>query len=183
MACAPTNSALPPIPEECIDNTPPFIGNLVTSSTCVVGANALTCGTPEAEEAILQGEEPVWELHTTFRWADPGEKDAGDDPNMVGGMISGENSIQQFSSLWLYDPLDFTPNEGDPYAAVERGATQGEFGLIFTPEVTVDFYSPVTVAFRVRDACDAVSNEIGCRYLFGTGEWIDCEPPAEAPEE
>lgn len=182
-ACAPPAPQIP-APLGCEDNTPPFIGNLTMDSTCEVGEPVVDCGSEEGQDAIEAGEEPIWSLIVGFLYADPGVEGAGDPPNMVGGMISGELSLGQFTSFWLYDPVDFNPGEDPTYVPVDREATSGELLLpILIPEIRVDYYSPATINLRVRDGCDVPSNEIGCRYLMGTGEWLNCVPPAAPPDE
>ncbi len=176
-ACAP---AAPQIPDSspCEGNSAPFIGNLSLDSACVVGADLIDCLTPEGQDLIDAGEESACSLTILFQWADPGVAGAADPPNMVGGMISAELSIAQFNSLWISDVEDGAPVDDRLWAPVDRAATQGEFGMVLYPEEILSYHSPATINLRVRDACDAESNNIGCRYLLGTGEWIDCVPPA-----
>ena len=182
-ACAPTVQPLGGS-ADCADNSAPFIGNLTMNSTCAIGPELVDCFTTAGQEFLHLGiEEAVWDLTTEFQFADPGIAGATDPPNMVGGMVSWELSLGGQGSAWLYDPLDFDPGERSGYLAVERGAPQGLIALpAYLPETELSYQSPATLNVRVRDACDVESNNISCRYLMGTGEWIDCTPPA-APAE
>ncbi len=182
-ACAPPAAQVPGA-VECEGNSAPFIGNLTMNSICTVGEAGEDCFTTTGQEQLDAGEEAVWSLTISFLWADPGVDGAGDPTNMVGGMISGEVSIMPFSSLWLVDQTDVVIPEDSAWYPIDPDASQGEILLpAIVPDVAMEFRSPVNVNFRVRDACDFESNNIECSYLMGTGEWIDCQPPAPPPDE
>ena len=177
-SCAPPAAQIP-YSTQCEGNTAPFIGSLKIDSACIVSSPPTDCTTEEGQQALENGEEPEWSLFVEFLYADPGVNGASDPANMVGGMVSGEISLGQLGSLWIYDPLEHDPGENPNYVPVDREATTGLLVLPrLIPEIPVEHYSPATMAFRVRDACDAQSNDINCRYSMGTGEWIDCVPPA-----
>ena len=186
VSCAPPPPGIPGVPD-CDDNSAPYIANLTMDSVCTIGPDAVDCLSTEGQTLLedpLQAEEAEWGLMISFAWADPGVQDAGDETNMVGGMISGEVSLMPFSSLWLVDQTDPDLSSNSAWFPIDPAVSQDVIVLpAIVPEEIVHYRSPASVNFRVRDACDVESNNIDCTYLMGTGEWIDCVPPAPAPDE
>jgi hypothetical protein len=185
-ACAPPPPGIPDS-SPCEDNTAPFIGNLTIDGTCAVGEGGPDCFSEAGVKALAadEPEEKLWSIAVSFQYADPGLDSASDLPNMVGGLVTGEATLYSLTGAWLYDPLEFSPGESPSYIALDDAtASQGIITLEpGVPEDEIFYQSPLTLAVRVRDACDAVSNDLTCRYSMGTGEWINCEPPPAPADE
>ena len=137
--CPVTNPQLGP--EECVDNTPPVIGNLEVNS-------------------YSDSETGQWVVCFHVDWQDPGLNDAGDRgsdaPNMFGGLVSIEIEGYSSGSVWLDEDT------------AAPGATEGElnyYGCLedAAADERLDF------ALRVRDRCNAASNVKTGTYFLGCG--------------
>ena len=145
-----------PSGEECINNSPPAIGNLEMNSQ-------------------FDNDEVRWLFSLHFDWADPGIQGASDPPNLVGGYFSSE--------LFGYASEDIVFTAGLLQAACgaldpETGAsgciglghslngcpsggvlscTEGEFTV---PYISLDGPleedQEIEIEFRIRDACGPV---------------------------
>jgi hypothetical protein len=96
----------------------------------------------------------LWAMCIHFDWWDGVE--GGAPPNMFGGYISTEIGGTRAESFWLDDKV------------IQVGAPAGSINMIFCKEeFAADGF--IDFEFRVRDACNAVSNEKSGEYCLGQG--------------
>jgi len=167
---------------ECDANTPPEIGNLVLNSA-------------------FFPEQSMWGMCASFQWIDPGRDEAGnvgsDPPNMFGGFYSSEFQGVVTIGTWLDENLV------DPLATngTLQVNMQGE-GLGVEPEDIAEWLTDpppdytlcpdlngngvgdlsdcvggreMAFAMRLRDGCEAPSNDITGRYMLGTDRRVEAE--------
>ncbi len=131
--------------EECVGNTAPEIGNLEVNSW--------------QDEETQQ-----WSFCVHVDWIDPGRDDAGvagtGAPNIFGGMWSMEILGVTTPSSWI----DENPS---PFG-VTLGANSGELERCYFGDFLVEDRD-INFEVRVRDRCDAVSNEKSGNYYIGGG--------------
>lgn len=172
----------------CEGNSPPVVGNLETNSTCI-NENNLECrfppvddnGDPDPPWDWVPDASQIWTLGVQFAYRDPGVEGAGDPPNMVGGLASGELDGHSVNSAWLVDVNDYLPTS-EEQRQVFPIDPDAETGIIPVSVEGLEGWtlgSRVRMAFRVYDGCEAVSNDTEVEYLIGFGHWIDGEPVEE----
>jgi hypothetical protein len=145
-------SACTPVPgglgqtEECASNFPPEIGNLEVNSFQ---------STDETGE---------WAFCLHVDWIDPGRDDAGNagsgPPNIFGGMWSMEVSGVDVISEWI--------DEGASPSGVTLGANSGELEQAYCSPYLVED-RVIDFEVRLRDRCNATSNEKSGTYIIGGG--------------
>lgn len=169
----------------CDANTRPEIGNLVLSSA-------------------FFPEQMAWGLCAAFQWIDPGRDKAGnvgaDPPNLMGGFFSSEFQGVVTISTWLDDDIiDPSAASGtlqvnmsgeglavEPEDVAEWLPVEGEplpdFGLC--PDLNDNGVGDLTdciggrnmaFALRIRDRCDAPSEDLTGRYMLGTDRRVEAE--------
>lgn len=131
--------------EECAGNFAPEIGNLEVNSW------------QDTETA-------QWAFCVHVDWIDPGRDDAGNagsgPPNIFGGMWSMEIQGVSTPSSWL--------DEGPSPLGVTLGANSGELERSYCGEFLVEDRD-ISFEVRLRDRCNAVSNEKSGNYFIGGG--------------
>lgn len=144
VACTPVASSIG-VSEECVGNVAPEIGNLEVNSW-------------------QDSETGEWAFCLHVDWIDPGRDDAGNAgtgaPNMFGGMWSMEVSGLMTPSTWL--------DEGPSPVGVTIGANTGELERAYCGEFLLEDRI-IDFEVRLRDRCDAVSNEKSGSYIIGGG--------------
>lgn len=153
--------------ENCHQNNPPAVGNVELNSFFV----------PEWE---------TWMFSIHFDWVDPGVSGAEDPPNMVRGRFSAEvfNAIAE-DMVFTRDMLEAActwgaVQEGELNPCVLSGhssagcadaasCSQGELTVPYLPDFVMQEDDEILLEFRIRDACDATSNEKTATYLIGSG--------------
>ncbi len=169
----------------CDANTPPEIGNLVLNSA-------------------FFPEQLAWGLCASFQWIDPGRDAAGnvgsDPPNLVGGMYSSEFQGVVTISSWLsedyvdptaaggslqvnmngeglvVDPEDIAawlPLNGEPLPDLSQCPDLNGNGIAELTDCIGGY--EMAFALRIRDRCDAPSEDLTGRYVLGTGRRVEAE--------
>ncbi|MCO4769579.1 MAG: hypothetical protein KDA24_06065 [Deltaproteobacteria bacterium] len=137
--CPVTNPQL--VPEECVGNTPPVIGNLEVNSSAIADTDS-------------------WAMCLHVDWQDPGLDEAGnrgsDAPNMFGALVSLEVEGYSTPGIWLDE------------ASAPEGATEGEVNVYVCLEDAKED-EQVEFALRLRDRCNAASNSKTGTYVLGGG--------------
>ena len=143
-SCKPVATGLG-LSEECTGNFPPEIGNLEVNSW-------------------QDSESGEWVFCLHVDWIDPGRDEAGTQgtgaPNMLGGMWSAEIEGLTTPSSWV--------DEAPSPKGITLGANAGELERAYCGEHLVDD-RVIDFEVRLRDRCDAVSNEKSGSYVIGGG--------------
>lgn len=162
-----------PYGEGCETNNPPVIGNVEVNSFYVV-------------------EWETWMFSIHFDWVDPGVEGAEDVPNMLGGRFTAEmmgadaedadltRTILENACTWPPpegedpDPCDLSGHSmtGCPSGSVDA-CNQGEITRPYLPDWLMQEDDVIQIEFRVRDACDATSNEKAVTYVIGSGMAVE----------
>jgi len=131
--------------EECASNFPPEIGNLEVNSW-------------------QDSETGQWAFCVHVDWIDPGRDEAGNagsgPPNMFGGMWSMEIQGVATPSSWI--------DEGPSPVGITTGANSGELERAYCGEYLLEDRI-INFEVRLRDRCNAVSNEKSGSYIVGGG--------------
>ncbi len=156
---------------DCPSNNPPAVGNVELNSFF----------DPTLETFFFS-------IH--FDWVDPGVQGAGDPPNMRGGRFTAEifgyttpdieltEDVLVRACSWpevedgASDPcvLSGHGSSGCPPGGNDDSCTQGEITVpIFSPDGAFTDGQILDLEFRVRDLCDATSNEKSATYQIGSG--------------
>ena len=172
MAGCPTFEGPPasygPNGEDCHQNNPPALGNVELNSFYVTDWE-------------------TWMFSIHFDWVDPGVSGAEDAPNMLRGRFTAEvfNAVAQdvdltrdiLESACSWGPVEegelnpcvLSGHSSTGCADATVGCSQGELTVPYLPDYILQEDDEILLEFRVRDACDATSNEKTATYTIGSG--------------
>ncbi len=160
---------------DCINNSPPAIGNLALNS-----------------DELSDGNGWFYTIH--FAWADPGVSGASDPPNLLGGHFSSEVFQREFAEDIELTAERLESGCSTPPTGAEgeidicslahpgtagcgtggvEGCTNATFTISYVGSPPLEEGEVIDTEFRIRDLCGATSNEMSIVYTLGSGLLVE----------